>query len=102
MDCPTCHDANRDRDYEGPSCDTCGGIGFIGTLDDAEFLERVTRLADRPYEVEQWLRERAANATRLGRQKTDPKDQAGWYEDAMFFVAARALIQNARQSGRHS
>lgn len=96
MECPTCHDANKDGDYEGPSCDTCGGLGFVGIPTDTEFTERAQRLT--PSQVEQWLRERAANATRLGRTKTDPKDQAGWFEDAAFFVAARAIVKLVKQA----
>lgn len=95
MECPTYHDANRDRDYEGPSCDTCKGVGFVGIPSDQEFVEIVQRLADRPHEVEQWIRDRAANATRLGRLKTDPADQAGWFEDAAYLTAARALLRHA-------
>ena len=91
MECQTCHDANKCGDYEGPPCDTCGGLGFVGIPSAAELTERAQRLT--PYQVEQWLRERAGNATRIGRQKTDPKDQAAWFEDVIFFVAARAMVK---------
>lgn len=91
MECPNCHDANKCGDYEGPTCDTCGGVGFVGIPSDEEFTERTQRLS--PAQVDQWLRERAGNAVRLGRSKTDPKDQAGWFEDAMFFVAARSMVK---------
>jgi hypothetical protein len=55
---------------------------LVGIPGDQEFTERVQRLT--ASEVEQWLGERAANATRIGRQKTDPKDQAGWFETRCF------------------
>lgn len=96
MDCPTCHDANADRDYQGPTCNDCDGRGFVGTMGQQEMFERALRLAEKfPHEIEQWLEQRANNAVCIGNQKTDKKDQAGWYEDAMYFVAAQALIKNA-------
>ena len=28
-ECPTCHNANKYGDYEGPTCDTCKGKGLV-------------------------------------------------------------------------
>lgn len=30
--CPTCNDANANGDYEGPTCETCGGIGKVADV----------------------------------------------------------------------
>lgn len=29
IECPKCHDANKYGDYQGPSCDLCGGTGKV-------------------------------------------------------------------------
>lgn len=29
-ECPNCHNANKYGDYEGPTCDVCLGVGFVG------------------------------------------------------------------------
>jgi hypothetical protein len=29
MECPNCHNANKYKDYEGPTCEVCGGAGTI-------------------------------------------------------------------------
>lgn len=28
-ECPNCHNANKYGDYQGPTCDVCGGYGFL-------------------------------------------------------------------------
>lgn len=50
--CPVCNHANEYGDYEGPTCDTCGGEGFIqgtgfpGIIIPRRTLAEVLRIAD--------------------------------------------------------
>lgn len=30
IECPNCHNANKYGDYEGPTCEVCGGTGAVG------------------------------------------------------------------------
>jgi hypothetical protein len=38
VECQNCHNANKYGDYEGPTCDVCGGEGFISEAMEASSL----------------------------------------------------------------
>lgn len=44
--CPNCHDANSCGDYEGPTCEVCGGDGHIpAVVDTGDDLHQILKEA---------------------------------------------------------